>query len=292
VSAASVSDEARADLERIDAESRWVHSGSVRLHVLDYGGDRRPLLVLPGITSPAVTWNFIVRELRDLVRPVVLDIRGRGLSDTGRSYAVEDYVGDVEAVVEELGLEAPLLLGHSMGARIASFAAARGRVPFGGSIIVDPPLSGPGRGGYPTSREAFLEQLHEGQRGTTGDEVQRFYPRWPRPELELRARWVASCDEDAVLESFRQFSEVEDFFTWWPEVPAPTALIYGGASPVVTAEGAREAAQANPAATVEAVPGAGHMVPWDELEAFLAIVRPVVAAHVEQAPSGLPPASS
>jgi N-formylmaleamate deformylase len=280
VSVPSVSDEARTDLDRIEAESRYVTRDGVRLHVLDYGGDRRPLVVLPGITSPAVTWDFIVGDLRDLVRPVVLDLRGRGLSDTGPSYAVQEYVADVEAVVAELELEAPLLLGHSMGARIASYAAARSAVPFGGSIIVDPPLSGPGRGGYPTSREAFLEQLHEGQRGTDADEVQRFYPRWPRPELELRARWVASCDEDAVLESFRLFSDVEDFFSWWPQVPAPTALIYGGASPVVTAEGAREAAEANPAATLHEVPGAGHMVPWDELDAFMAIVRPLLAAHV------------
>jgi N-formylmaleamate deformylase len=282
VSAPSVSAEARADLDHVAAESRWARSGDVALHVLDYGGDARPLVVLPGITSPAVTWDFVVRELRDLVRPVVLDLRGRGLSDTGPSYAVADYAADLEAVLAELDLagQDPILLGHSMGARIASYAAARSSTDFAASIIVDPPLSGPGRGGYPTSREAFLEQLHEGRRGTTADAVQRFYPRWPRPELELRARWVATCDEAAVLESFRRFSEVEDFFAWWPEVPAPTALIHGGASPVVTAEGAREAAQANPAATIHEVPGAGHMVPWDELDAFLATVRPLLAAHV------------
>jgi N-formylmaleamate deformylase len=280
VSAPSVSDAARDDLDAVEAESRWVHSGSVHLHVLDYGGDRPPLVVLPGITSPAVTWDFVVSDLRDLVRPVVLDLRGRGLSDTGPSYAVGDYVADVEAVVAALGLDNPILLGHSMGARIASYAAAHSATPFGASIIVDPPLSGPGRGAYPTPREAFLEQLHEGQRGTTADGVRRFYPRWPEPELELRARWVASCDEHAVLESLRLFSEVEDFFGWWPEVAAPTALIYGGASPVVTADGAREAAAANPAATVHEVPGAGHMVPWDERDAFMAIVRPLLAAHV------------
>jgi N-formylmaleamate deformylase len=289
VSARNVSEAARADLESIDADSRWVQNGSVRLHVLDYGGDRPPLFVLPGVTSPAITWDFVVRELRDLVRPVVLDARGRGLSDTGPSYAVEDYVGDVDAVAEALGLEGALLMGQSMGARVASYAAARGRVPFGPSIIIDPPLSGGDRGGYPTTREAFLEQLHEGQRGTNADEVQRFYPRWPRAELELRARWVASCDEEAVLESFRMFSEVEDFFTWWSEVPAPTAFVYGGVSPVVTPEGAREAAQANPAATNHVVPGAGHMVPWDEFDAFMAVVRPLLAAHVEQAPAGTKP---
>ncbi|HMJ33514.1 MAG TPA: alpha/beta hydrolase [Baekduia sp.] len=280
MSVPSVGEDARADLAGIDAQSTYVQRDGVRLHVLDYGGDRRPLIVLPGITSPAVTWDFVVRELRDLVRPVVLDCRGRGLSDTGPSYAVAEYAADVEATVAALGLDAPLLLGHSMGARIASYAAASSSVPFGASIIVDPPLSGPGRGGYPTPRAAFLEQLHEGQRGTNADEVQRFYPRWPRPELEVRARWVASCDEHAVLESLRLFSEVEDFFTWWPAVPAPTALIYGGASPVVTADGVREAAAANPAATVHEVRGAGHMVPWDELDAFMAVVRPLLAAHV------------
>jgi N-formylmaleamate deformylase len=280
VSAPSVSDAARADLAAVEAESRWVDSAAVRLHVLDYGGDRPPLVVLPGITSPAVTWDVVVRELRDLVRPVVLDLRGRGLSDTGPSYAVADYAADVEAVVAALGLDEAVLLGHSMGARIAAYVAARSAVRSRGSIIVDPPLSGPGRGGYPTSRAAFLEQLHEGRRGTTADEVQRFYPRWPRPELELRARWVATCDEPAVLESYRLFSEVEDFFSWWPDVPAPTALVYGGASPVVTADGAREAARANPAATLHEVPGAGHMVPWDELDTFMSIVRPLLAAHV------------
>lgn len=284
MSAPSVSAEARADLAATGAQSRWVDSGPVGLHVLDYGGDRPPLVVLPGITSPAVTWDFVVRDLRDLVRPVVLDLRGRGLSDTGPGYAVADYAGDVESVVAALGLERPVVLGHSMGARIAGYLAARSDVPFAGSIIVDPPLSGPGRGGYPTPREAFLEQLHEGQRGTTAGEVQRFYPRWPRPELELRARWVATCDEAAVVESYRLFSEVEDFFAWWPDVPAPTALIYGGASPVVTAGGAREAAQANRAATIHAVPGAGHMVPWDELDAFMSVVRPLLAAPV-QAPA-------
>lgn len=267
---------ALADLEAIGAESRRVRNGDVDLHVLDYGGDRRPLLVLPGITSPAVTWDFVVRELRDLVRPVVLDVRGRGLSSLGDSYTMDDYAADAEAVVAQLGLEAPIVLGHSMGARIAARTAVRGTVSAARWIIVDPPLNGPGRGEYPTPRDAFAQQLEEGYRGTTGTEVRRFYPRWPEAELDLRARWLATCDEAAVLETYDRFGE-DDFFAWWPSVPAPVAFIYGGASPVVTAEGAAEVAAAHPAATVQAVPGAGHMIPWDEHAAFLAVVRPLLS---------------
>jgi N-formylmaleamate deformylase len=272
MSARSVSDEVRADLAEIDAESRFVTGGPVRLHVLDYGGDRPPMLVLPGITSPAVTWDFVVSGLRDLVRPVVLDIRGRGLSDAGESYTMEDYAQDTEAVLRELGLEGALLLGHSMGARIAALTAARGNVALAGTILVDPPLSGPGRDPYPTSREAFLAQLHEAQRGTTAEDVGRFYPRWPERERELRARWLSSCDEKAVVATHRGFEE-EDFFDWWPRVPAPTAFVFGAGSPVVTAAGAQEAAAANASATQHVVPDAGHMIPWDEPAAFEATVR-------------------
>lgn len=262
---------ALADLADVPAVSRWVRSGDLRLHVLDYGGEGMPLVVLPGITSPAVTMDFVARELTDLVRPVVVDVRGRGLSDSGKSYTLQDYADDTVAVLDGLGLDRPLLLGHSMGARIAAVVAARG-VPLRGSVLVDPPMSGPGRGSYPTTLEAFRGQLEQARRGTDADEVARSWPRWPRRELELRARWLSSCDADAIAATHAGF-ESEDFFATWPDVPPPTVLVHGGESPVVTAAGATEAAAANPAARLVEVPGAGHMVFWDEPEAALRLLR-------------------
>jgi N-formylmaleamate deformylase len=265
---------ALADLADVPAQSRWVRSGDLRLHVLDYGGDGVPLVVLPGITSPAITMDFVAREITDLVRPIVVDVRGRGLSDSGKSYTLEDYADDTVAVLDGLGLDRPLLLGHSMGARIAAVVAARG-VPLRGTVLVDPPMSGPGRGPYPTSMDAFLDQLEEAQRGTDADEVARSWPRWPRREQELRARWLASCDIDAIVATHAGF-ESEDFFATWPYVPAPTVLLYGGESPVVTAAGAAEAAATNPAARLVEVPGAGHMVFWDEPEAALHLLQEIL----------------
>ncbi|MCF2527949.1 alpha/beta fold hydrolase [Yinghuangia soli] len=263
---------ALADLAAVPATSRWVRSGALRLHVLDYGGDGVPLLVLPGITMPAVGMDFAVRELVGPYRPVVLDQRGRGLSDTGASYTLEDYAEDAEAVVAGLGLDRPVLVGHSLGARVAAAAAVRGKTPLGGTVLVDPPLSGPGRDPYPTTAAAFLGQLAEAQRGTDADEVARAWPRWPRPEQELRARWLASCGTEAVAATHRGF-EAEDFFRWWPEVPAPAVFVRGADSPVVTAAGAAEAAAANPGAVYAEVPDAGHMVFWDNPPAALGALR-------------------
>ena len=263
------------ELRVLGAESRWVDGPAGSLHVLDYRGDRPALLVLPGITSPAITWDFVVTELRDLVRPVVMDLRGRGLSEPGDGYRAGDFAADAAAVIRDLALERPLILGHSLGARIGAALAASGEVELGGVTLVDPPLSGPDRGPYPTSREAFLEQLHEGYAGTTGDAVRRFYPKWSRAELLLRARWVATCEEAAVLATYDEFTR-EDFFDWWPQVPAPVAFIRGGDSPVVTEAGAAEAAEANPDATQHVIPDAGHMVPWDHPAAFLAELRAIL----------------
>ncbi|MFF4259854.1 alpha/beta fold hydrolase [Streptomyces sp. NPDC001663] len=282
----SIPQPALADLADVPATSRWVRSGGLRLHALDYGGELPPLVVLPGITSPAITMDFVARELTALVRPVVLDVRGRGLSDTGDGYGLEEYAEDTEALITGLGLERPLLLGHSMGARIAAVVSARGKVPLRGAVLADPPMSGPGRGVYPTSLETFRRQLAEARRGTSANEVAVSWPTWPRREQELRARWLSSCAEEAVAATHHGF-EHEDFFDWWPQVPEPVCMLYGADSLVVTADGAREATERHPSAPVQPVPGAGHMIFWDvpgaALTALTSALKAMLAVpHVDR----------
>jgi len=263
---------ALAELADIPTRSRWVRSGGVRLHALDYGGDRPPLVILPGITSPAIALDFVARELTDLTRPVVLDVRGRGLSDGAARYTLDDYAADTEALITGLGLDRPILLGHSMGARIAAVTAARTHAPLRGTVLVDPPMSGPGRQPYPTTLATFLAQLTEARRGTTTEEVAASWPRWPRREQRLRALWLASCGEHAISATHQGFED-EDFFDFWPQVPAHIVLIHGAESPVVTPSNAQEAASAHPSAHLLEVPDAGHMVYWDNPVTALSVTR-------------------
>lgn len=283
-----ISREALADLADVPAVGRWFRSGGLRLHALDYGAveradgtDERPsMLVLPGITSPAISMDFVARELTDLVRPVIVDLRGRGLSDApdDGDYGLAAYADDVEAAVEGLGLGPTILLGHSLGARIAAVAASRPGASYPGTVLVDPPMSGPGRGTYPTTLEAFRKQLQQAQRGTDAEEVAAFWPRWSLRERELRARWLGSCASESIDATHRGF-ETEDFFDHWGSVPHPTTLVYGADSPVVDAAGAKEAASANPRARLVEVPEAGHMVFWDAPEGALTAVREALGAR-------------
>ncbi len=270
-------DELREQIARLPAESRMVRTGALSLHVLAYPGQDPAVLVLPGITSPAISWDFAVRALDGSRRFVVADIRGRGLSERpGKGgYRLSDYVEDVAGLVSELGLESPTLLGHSMGARIATAVAARRPELAGAVIAVDPPLSGPGRAPYPITREAFVSQLREAQAGTSVKQLRGRYPRWPERELQLRADWLPTCAEEAIVGSHEGFHS-EDFFDDWPHVRPPVAFVYGLISPMVTEEGAAEASVSNPSAKVLGVAEAGHMIPWDNLEGFVEAVRPLL----------------
>jgi N-formylmaleamate deformylase len=253
--------------------SGYVVNGDVRLHHLVYGSGEPTILVLPGITSPAITWEFVAEELADLGRLVVLDIRGRGLSDAPESgYALTDYAADAAAVIEALGVERPVVLGHSMGARIAATLGAARPELVGPLIIADPPLSGPGRGDYATPLESFRRQLHEAYEGTTAEAILRFYPTWSRREAEIRAEWLSTCAEHAVVETWHNFSR-EDFFAPWRTLRPPLLFVYGEQSPVVTPEGLADVRAANPAAEVVGIRDAGHMIPWENLADFVTAVR-------------------
>lgn len=70
---------------------------------------------------------------------VAFDLRGHGDSDWSPvgAYSQEDYVQNIEAVVEILGRRKPILVGASLGAGAALLAAGEGRVDAVALILAD-----------------------------------------------------------------------------------------------------------------------------------------------------------
>ncbi|KAA9166273.1 alpha/beta hydrolase, partial [Delftia sp. BR1] len=103
-----------------------VHANGIRQHYLRYGGaegeraQRDAVILIPGITSPAVTWGFVAEHLGRQFDTYVLDVRGRGLSSSGPGldYSLDAQAADVAAFAQALGLQRWALVGHSMGGRI------------------------------------------------------------------------------------------------------------------------------------------------------------------------------
>jgi N-formylmaleamate deformylase len=257
-------------------------SAGLRLHAARHPGRQgRPVVVVPGITTPAGAFAFAAAAIAaspSCGDVYVLDMRGRGLSERagpGRHRAA-DYAEDVLSLIDNLGLDRPLLVGHSLGARVVAGARARCPGLSAGVVAIDPPMSGPGRRPYPMALDRFINGLHGARAGRGVDQAKADYPGWTEEQAEQRGEWLGSCDEVAVVESYSWF-HLEAFEPVWQEVEPPAVLLFGDASPVVTADDAALLERVNPRADVVAVAHSGHMIPWDNLEQTVAEIEAFLA---------------
>jgi pimeloyl-ACP methyl ester carboxylesterase len=94
-------------------------NGVVRIHYV-VEGIGPPLLLHHGFTGSSRDWETFgfVTALKDRFQLIMLDARGHGLSDKPHdpsAYAVENLVGDVLAVLDDLGIERAHYYGYSYG---------------------------------------------------------------------------------------------------------------------------------------------------------------------------------
>ncbi|WP_144641677.1 alpha/beta fold hydrolase, partial [Bordetella genomosp. 13] len=187
-----------------------VHANGIRQHYLRYGGaqaDRDPVIIVPGITSPAVTWGYVAERFGQVFDTYVLDVRGRGLSqaDASLDYGLDAQAADVLAFAQALGLERYSLVGHSMGARIGIRAARTQPAALARLVMVDPPVSGPGRRPYPAKLPWYVGSMAQARAGMTAEDMLAYCPTWTEEQRQLRAQWLHTCDERAILASFDGF---------------------------------------------------------------------------------------
>ncbi len=86
----------------------------------------------------AAFWSSTVDDLAPDYRVVTLDLAGHGESGMERAaWTLESFGEDVKAVVEELGIESAILVGHSMGGIVALEATQRMPDRVAGIVAVD-----------------------------------------------------------------------------------------------------------------------------------------------------------
>ncbi|HEV8298461.1 MAG TPA: alpha/beta hydrolase [Acidimicrobiales bacterium] len=73
-------------------------------------------------------------------RVVVPDLRGHGESEPADSYGVADFAEDVAWLTRTLGLDRPVVIGHSLGGMVAVEAAAAHPALFVAAIGLDAPV--------------------------------------------------------------------------------------------------------------------------------------------------------
>ena len=129
----------------------WLERQGVGLHYLEWSPEsvairQPPIVLLHGLSSNARYWERLARHLPGR-RLIALDQRGHGL--TGQppkmpafpgGYAMDELLKDVDLVIAELGLEKPVVVGHSWGATIALEFVGTRPGGAGGLVFIDGPV--------------------------------------------------------------------------------------------------------------------------------------------------------
>lgn len=266
----------RVDELVLPADEHVVVDG-LRLHYLDWGRrGQPPLLFLHGGRLTAHTWDLVALALRPEFHCLALDQRGHGDSDWSEKldYGPEANAHDIDAWIEHLGVERPVLIGQSLGglhaityaakadralAGIALIDVGPGIEPAGAQRIVDFALEDPGPGSF----EDFVNRAMAFNR--------RRDPRLLRRSLlhNLRrlpdGRWTWKHDPRRATREYFESTKasVERLRDRIDAVTCPVLVIRGAESDVYSDSEAAAFAQLLPDGRWATVASAGHNVQGD-----------------------------
>lgn len=262
-------------------------------------GDRRgdpsglPVIFLHGGGQTRHSWSVAADRLaREGYCAITFDARGHGdsaWSEDG-AYGLDAMIEDLIAVTRTVSAP-PVLVGASMGGITSLVAAGEGRLPaLSGLVLVDiaPRVDATGVARilrFMSANPGGFESLEQAR-----DAIAAYNPHRPPPadleglkkNLRLggdgRYRWhwdprflaTAAAQHDGDGEP----QDLERRLRAASAIRAPTLLVRGAASDIVSSEAARELLELIPHAQIVDIAAAGHMVVGDRNEVFLSEIVP------------------
>ncbi|HEY7448771.1 MAG TPA: alpha/beta hydrolase [Vicinamibacterales bacterium] len=266
-------------------EDRFILNEGRRVHYLDWGSaGKTPFVMLHGIGRSAHSYDHIAPQFQHDYHVIAMDLRGHGDSDwhPAADYLVEDYVKDLERLVEQLELRNIVLTGSSTGGRVAQVYAGLHPERVAKLIVED---VGPERPediskGFAqraerdmkgwASEEELLNSMRQG-RTRVPEDMQRNWIRYETKPLE-NGRVVWKYDP-AVTKGFVP-TELWDYVK---RIKAPTIYLLGAESNIVPPPTQKRLEALLPNIKIVIVPDAGHYPHQETPQVFLAVVQAFLA---------------
>jgi len=235
---------------------------------------RAPLLLLHGLGSSTLDWEYQISALTASYRVIVMDLRGHGRSDKpNERYSISGFTEDVAALIEHLQLDPVHLIGLSMGGMIGFQMGVDYPELLKSLTIIN---SGP---------EVKVRSLSDGiglatrwtlSRLLSLEDIAKLLSKkmFPKPEqtelrLKIQRRWPRN-DKRAYLASL-------DALIGWgvrenlARITCPTLVVSGDRDYTPTARKAAYVKQM-PNARLVVIEDSGHASPMDQPAAFNALL--------------------
>jgi pimeloyl-ACP methyl ester carboxylesterase len=254
--------------------SRNIVLRRMRFHFLEWGhAHAPPIVLLHGGHQSAHSWDLVSLHLAQRYRVLALDQRGHGDSEWARDviYSNHEMSLDAEAFIGALGLNKPILIGHSMGGRNSMLLARRAHALLSALVIVDvgPELSERGRaaiGGFVAANQEFDDLEHFVQN------VRKYDPYRSREHIERTVKYnmleradgkyISKCDSNPRRLGIVRASGPQENITLDEagRFDLPVLLVRGENSNILEPDAAERFAAALPRGRLVTVPDCGHNV--------------------------------
>ena len=113
------------------------------------------MMILHGLFGFSDNWQTHGKKLAEYYRVILVDLRNHGHSDWSDEFSYEIMADDVKELCDELGLSELILMGHSMGGKVAINFAQKNEELLEKLVVVDM-----GTKGYAMHHDHILQGIH------------------------------------------------------------------------------------------------------------------------------------
>jgi N-formylmaleamate deformylase len=265
--------------------SQWqsgeLDSNGVHLHYNRTGGAKPPLVLAHGFSDDGLCWTPVARALEHEYDVIMVDARGHGLSQAPEEgYGNAEQVADLAGAIAALGLQRPIVLGHSMGAATALLLAGTYPDLPGAILLEDPPARWmPAASAALQPQEQWRAQQRERltalQQQTRPELIamqRAATPSWSEDELGPWADAKLRFNLNALNRGDLAPSEWQATLR---QITCPALLITADPArgAIVTAAAAEALQGLIPQLHVAQVDDAGHSIRRDQFDRYMQVVR-------------------
>jgi non-heme chloroperoxidase len=265
--------------------AREVRTGDVTFSVEDTGTGS-PIVFIHGWS---MSGRFFQRQLEHFAgthHVIIPDLRGHGRSEKVTSgHTVPQYAADLHAILGQLSVERPILVGWSMGAMIAyEYLRSFGSGSVAGLVIVDQPPSDFAWDGYEfgvitldTLRE-MNEQLQLDQAAVVAEFTELMLHDPDEPTMAWMGQEILQVPP-VIASTILVDQTLRDYREFLPRVDVPTLVLFGEDDKLTSPRAGQYIADQIPGARLQTFPNSSHCPFWEESDAF----NRAVAAFAEKA---------
>lgn len=255
---------------------------AIELAAAEYG-EGTPVAILHGLFGSGRNWRSVAQQLAARHRVITFDLRNHGASSWAGEMSYGEMADDVTASLRARGIAHAVLLGHSMGGKVAMMAALLHPAEIDRLLVVDiaPADNPPTLLTYVRAMRA-VDLSGAKRRSVVDDQLAEAIPDPAERAFLLQnlvigngaARWRLNL---AAIE--REFGRIVGF----PDILAGTAytgpalFVAGGRSNFVQPEHEPLIRRLFPQARIVRIAGAGHWVHAEQPQAFLEAAGPFLS---------------